>query len=67
LIHFLFISLGSASEIETQLIISHRLNFLKDDDLGKLNNLNIEIIKMLASLIKTKNNGTLKKPEINIQ
>jgi len=67
LIHFLFISLGSASEIETQLIISHRLNFLKDEEFEKLNNLNVEIIKMLASLIKSKNNGNLKKPDINIQ
>jgi len=67
LIHFLFISLGSASEIENQLIISHRLNFLKDEEFEKLNNLNVEIIKMLASLIKSKNNGNLKKPDINIQ
>ncbi len=62
LIHFLFISLGSASEIETQLLISHRLEFLSDIDYMRLNNSIIEIIKMLSALIKSKNNGSFNHP-----
>jgi four helix bundle protein len=47
---FLYISLGSISELETQLIISTELNYQKDNSL--LDDLN-EIIKMLFGLIKS--------------
>ena len=47
---FLYISLGSISEIETQLIISTELSYLKDKSL--LEELN-EIRKMLFGLIKS--------------
>ena len=47
---FLYISLGSISELETQLIISTELSYLKDKSL--LEELN-EIIKMLFGLIKS--------------
>ena len=47
---FLYISLGSISELETQLIISSKLNYLKDKSL--LDELN-EIRKMLFGLIKS--------------
>lgn len=63
LIHFLFISLGSASEVETQLLISQRLELLNDIDYLELNNSIIEIIKMLSALIKSKNNGSFKHPD----
>lgn len=58
LIHFLFISLGSASEFETQLLISYRLGLLTDVDYFGLNRSISEIIRMLSALIKTKNNGS---------
>jgi len=47
---FLYISLGSISELETQLIISTELSYLKDKSL--LEELN-EIRKMLFGLIKS--------------
>ncbi len=54
LTHFLFISLGSASELETQLIIAKKLDFIAEQDFKQLYELNEEIIKMLSALIKTK-------------
>ncbi len=63
LVRFLFFSLGSASEVETQLIISQRLSFITSIEFEKLNTLNNEIIKMLSALIKSKNNGLLINPE----
>ena len=64
LIRFLFISLGSASELETQLIISKEIRFLNEEVYNELNQLVVEIIKMLSSLIKSKNNGKLINPDI---
>lgn len=59
LIRFLFISLGSASELETQLLLSNKLSFLNEEDFNKLNDINNEVIKMLVALIRSKNNGQL--------
>lgn len=59
LIRFLFISLGSAAELETQLLLSRRLDFLDEDSYNQLNELHNEIIKMLVALIRSKNNGQL--------
>lgn len=59
LIRFLYISLGSASELETQILLSNKLDFLKEDSFNQLNELNNEIIKMLVALIRSKNNGQL--------
>lgn len=53
LIHFLYIALGSAAELETQIILSFELNFLKKEDLDHLLNQLNEIIKMISSLIKS--------------
>ena len=53
LIHFLYIALGSASELETQIIISQELNFLGKENSEQLQSLILEIIKMISSLIKT--------------
>lgn len=47
-IRFLYISLGSLSELETQFLISQRLEYLSD----VLNEAIIEIRKMLLSLIR---------------
>ena len=54
LIRFLYISLGSASELETQLLLSYKLGFLNEDSFNHLNDNNNEIIKMLSSLIRSK-------------
>ncbi|MDR2622462.1 MAG: four helix bundle protein [Dysgonamonadaceae bacterium] len=50
LLQFLNIALGSASELETQLIISNELAFLPKENFDDLYNLNNEVIKMLTSL-----------------
>lgn len=48
--HFLNISKGSSNEMETQLIISNKLGYLKDDDFGSCLSGIEEIQKMLAGL-----------------
>ena len=53
LIHFLFIALGSSSELETQMIISVELNFLENEKATECLNLLNEIIRMITSLIKS--------------
>lgn len=63
LIRFLFVSLGSASEIETQLHISQRLKFLDIESFEKLNRDILEIIRMLSALIKSKNQGSFIHPD----
>ena len=53
---FLYISLSSAAELETQLIISERLSYiLKNQNENLINKLNT-ISRMLQGLIKTTNN-----------
>ena len=51
-INFLSIALGSASELETQLMISEDLGFTADGDNAELSSLNNEVIRMLTSLIR---------------
>ncbi len=53
LIHFLYITLGSASELETQIIISQELGFLEKRKSEELQEMVLEIIKMTSSLIKS--------------
>ena len=50
---FLSIALGSASELETQLIISKDLDFIPTDMAAELLDQNKKVIFMLSSLIKT--------------
>jgi four helix bundle protein len=52
-VQFLFIALGSASEIETQLVISKNLKFIGEKEYLKLNEEIVEIRKMLNGLIKS--------------
>ncbi len=52
-LQFLKISRGSCAEVETQLIISRNLNFLKEENYQKLNQDIIEISKMLNGLINS--------------
>lgn len=53
LTQFLYIAIGSASELETQVIISVELNYLQKDSGDNVLMLIEEIIKMLSSLIKS--------------
>jgi len=50
---FLQIAMGSASETEYQLLLSHDLGFLNKGQYEKLNTDVTEIKRMLASLLKT--------------
>lgn len=56
LIRFLYISKGSAYEVDTQLELSKELGFLSEKDFTELTNLNDEIIRMLSSLIYRREN-----------
>lgn len=49
---FLYISLGSVSELETQLIISENLKYLLAEDSEKIQNELSEIRKMILGLIR---------------
>lgn len=49
-VRFLSIALGSASELETQLLICEQLGLMKNPELGELLTLNTEILRMLAFL-----------------
>ena len=51
-IRFLQIACGSLYELETQLEICYKLNYINDNDQQELNELCIEIGKMLNSLIR---------------
>jgi len=53
LLHFLYVALGSSSELETQIIISVELDFLEKEKATESLNLLNEIIRMIASLIKS--------------
>ena len=52
-VRFMYISLGSAQELDTQLILSHDFKFIGDDDYKKTSQLINEVEKMLSSLIYT--------------
>ena len=54
-IQFLHIALGSASELETHLIISQRLEFLSSNSYDEIMNALNEIIKMICGLINSLN------------
>ncbi|MBN2275634.1 MAG: four helix bundle protein [Bacteroidales bacterium] len=55
-IQFLYVSLGSAAEIETHLIISSNLNFIIKGETERLHNELEEILRMLTGLIKSLSN-----------
>ena len=50
---FIHIALGSATELDTQIIISKELGFLSQKDYVIIDSLLIEIKKMLKALIKS--------------
>lgn len=51
--HFLDIALGSSYEVETQLLISHEIGYLDNDNYKALNSMVISIECQLSRLIKT--------------
>lgn len=55
-VQFLYVSFGSCSELETQIMIARDLEYLKDKELKEIVDLITEISKMLISMIsKLKN------------
>lgn len=57
LLRFLYVALGSSNELETQLILSLELSFMKEEDSRILQGLNTEVNKMILSLIYRRKNG----------
>ena len=51
LVHFLYTSLGSSNELETQILLSREFTYLSDEDSSMLLQLNEQVNKMLSSLI----------------
>lgn len=68
LIHFLYISLGSSNELDTQVELSRRFAYVNDEDFIMLDALNNSVNKMIQSLIYVRKNQnatsdpTLQKP-----
>ena len=50
---FLQMAMGSASELEYHLLLSHDLEYLNAEDHGELSGETIRVKRMLASLIRT--------------
>ena len=57
LLRFLYVALGSSNELETQLILSLELSFIKEEDSRMLQGLNTEVNKMILFLIYRRKNG----------
>jgi four helix bundle protein len=49
---FLDIAMGSASELEYQLLLAHELGLLETDNYKRLSGANLEVKRMLASLLR---------------
>lgn len=56
LIHFLYVSLGSSNELDTQLELSRRFAYVSDDDFVMADSLNNSVNKMIQSLIYVRRN-----------
>jgi len=52
-IQFLYVSMGSVAELETQVLISKNLNYLNQSQFNILNTKLTEIRNMLTGLIKS--------------
>lgn len=53
LARFMYISMGSASELEYQLLLAHDLNYLDQDSYIKLHEKVTEVKRMITGFIKT--------------
>jgi four helix bundle protein len=62
-VQFLYVSLGSAAEIETQIIISQNLGYILSDKAGNIQAELEEIIRMLIGLIKSLSDKMSTNPE----
>ncbi|MEO8399267.1 MAG: four helix bundle protein [Ignavibacteriaceae bacterium] len=51
-VHFLIVSKSSLSELDTQIELSKRLNFLPEKDFEYISNLIIDVDKLLSGLIR---------------
>ena len=66
LIHFLYISLGSSNELDSQLELSRRFSYITDEDFVLVDGLNNSVNKMIQSLIyvrKKQNPVSCPQPE----
>lgn len=57
LVQFLYISLGSSNELDTQLTVSYELSFITEERFKEIEKLNNEVNKMLQSLIYRRKKG----------
>lgn len=55
-IHFLYISLGSISGLETQITISENLDYIVENDSKEIKKELVELRKMIFGLIRNLNN-----------
>jgi len=53
LMHFLYIAKGSCGEVRSMLLLGKELKYINSDEYVKLNNLALEISRMLFGFIKT--------------
>ena len=60
-VQFYSIAYGSALELETQLLISKELQFITEKDFVRCENLLIEVLKMLHSMLYTMNSKLTKR------
>ena len=56
LTHFLFMAKGSSNELAVQIDLSQRLNFMDEKTFNQIEPLNMEVNKMLSSLIYRRQN-----------
>ena len=56
LVNFLYISVGSCNELDTQLELSKRFGFVEEQLFRETDSLNQEVLKMLKSLIYRRKN-----------
>lgn len=57
LVHFLYISLGSSNELDTQLTLAHEFEYIGLSEYECIVNLNEEVNKMISSLIYKRTNS----------
>ena len=57
LVQFLYISLGSSNELDTQLTLSYELSYISENQFLEIGELNKEVSKMLQSLIYRRKKG----------